>query len=77
MSSTREAPKLTDQAIAAAIQMKRETYKTIKRMSKVELTAYLYRVWRHGYDAGLKANAKAADENAEKAPSKADSRQEG
>ncbi|WP_298031585.1 hypothetical protein [uncultured Dysosmobacter sp.] len=77
MSNTRMVSKFTDQAVAAAAQMKREDYKAVKHMSKIELTAYLGRIWRRGYEAGLKAGAKAANENAEKAPSEADGRQEG
>ena len=36
-------------------QMRREDYKTIKHMDKVALAAYLSRVWKRGYDAGIKA----------------------
>ena len=53
MSNTRmvwlsEKSKFTDQAVAAAAQMKREDYKAVKHMSKIELTAYLGRIWRRG-----------------------------
>ena len=45
-------------------QMRRDDYRTVKHMNKVDLTAYLTRVWRRGYEAGLKAageTQKAAD----------------
>ncbi len=37
--------------------MKREDYKAIKHMDKEQLTAYLERVYRRGFDAGVKALA--------------------
>jgi len=37
--------------------MKREDYKAIKHMGKEQLTAYLARVYRRGYEAGVKALA--------------------
>ncbi len=37
--------------------MKREDYKAIKHMDKAQLTAYLERVYRRGFDAGVKAMA--------------------
>lgn len=38
-------------------QMKREDYKAVKHMDKAQLTAYLARVYRRGYEAGVKALA--------------------
>lgn len=35
--------------------MRREDYKAIKHMGKVELTDYLSRVYMRGYEAGQKA----------------------
>lgn len=35
--------------------LRREDYKAIKRMDKVQMTAYLQRVYRRGYDAGVAA----------------------
>lgn len=40
---------------ASANQLRREDYKTIKHMDKAQLTAYLQRVYRRGYDAGVAA----------------------
>ena len=37
------------------MQMKRDDYKAIKHMDKKQLTEYLSRVYRRGYEAGLKA----------------------
>lgn len=37
--------------------MKREDYKAIKHMDKAQLTAYLERVYRRGFDAGVRAMA--------------------
>lgn len=36
--------------------LKREDYKTIKRMDRKQMDEYLARVYRRGYDAGLKAS---------------------
>lgn len=38
--------------------MKREDYKVIKHMDKDQLTAYLTRVYRRGFDAGAAAMVK-------------------
>ena len=38
--------------------MKREDYKAIKHMDKDQLTAYLTRVYRRGFDAGAAAMVK-------------------
>lgn len=42
-----------------ANQLRREDYKTIKHMDKAQLTAYLQRVYRRGYDAGYQAAVKS------------------
>lgn len=47
------------------MQMKRDDYKAIKHMDKQQLTAYLTRLYRRGYEAGLKA---AAEQGAKAAP---------
>lgn len=39
------------------MEMKREDYKAVKHMDKAQLTAYLARVYRRGYEAGVKALA--------------------
>lgn len=39
------------------MQMKREDYKAIKHMDRAQLTAYLKRVYRRGFDAGVKTMA--------------------
>lgn len=41
----------------ATPQMKREDYKAVKHMDRATLTAYLSRIYRRGYEAGLKAGA--------------------
>jgi len=50
------------------MQMKREDYKAVKHMDKQQLTAYLQRVFKRGYEAGLKA---AAEQGAKAAPAPA------
>ena len=37
------------------VGIKRDDYKAIKRMDRIQLTEYLSRVWRRGYEAGKKA----------------------
>lgn len=59
MSKTRMVKKYTDEAIEQSLQISREDYKAVKHMDKVQLTAYLRRVFLRGYDAGVDA-AKAA-----------------
>lgn len=39
--------------------LRREDYKAIKHMDKAELTAYLERLWRRGYEVGYKAGVEA------------------
>lgn len=50
------------------MQIKRDDYRAIKKMNKPQLTAYLSRIWRRGYEEGLKANkitiSKSATEEA-------------
>ena len=33
--------------------LKRDDYKTIKHMNREDLTKYLYRIYRRGFDAGV------------------------
>jgi len=40
-----------------SIGIKRDDYKAIKRMDRIQLTEYLTRVWKRGYEAGKKAIA--------------------
>lgn len=35
--------------------MKREDYKAVKRMSREQMTKYLYAVWRRGFEAGVES----------------------
>lgn len=42
---------------AIRMQMKREDYKAVKHMDKQALTAYLQRLYRRGYEAGVRAMA--------------------
>lgn len=49
----------TDEAVKRAAEISREDYKTIKRMDKATLAAYLSRVWKRGYDAGYQAAVKS------------------
>lgn len=44
--------------VASVNQLRREDYKAIKHMDKAQLTAYLQRVYRRGYDAGYQAAVK-------------------
>lgn len=53
------------------MEMKREDYKAVKHMDKAQLTAYLARVYRRGYEAGVKTLASEM-KNASK-PKQADS----
>lgn len=39
------------------IGIKRDDYKAIKRMDRIQLSEYLTRVWKRGYEAGKKAIA--------------------
>lgn len=38
----------------SAVGIKREDYKAIKRMDRVQLSGYLQRVYRRGFEAGQK-----------------------
>ena len=42
----------TDEAVKRAAEISREDYKAIKHMNKVELTHYLSRIYKRGYEAG-------------------------
>lgn len=55
--------------------LKRADYKNIKAMNRTQLSDYLSRIWRRGYEAGLKSTVgniepppkkKASEENAER-----------
>lgn len=35
--------------------MKRDDYKAVKRMDRIEMSAYVERIYRRGYEAGFKA----------------------
>ena len=35
--------------------LKRDDYKTIKHMNREDLTKYLYRIYRRGFDAGVES----------------------
>ena len=39
------------------VGIKRDDYKAIKRMDRIQLSDYLIRVWKRGYEAGKKAIA--------------------
>ena len=61
MSELRTVQRFTDEAVERAKGIDREDYKRIKHMGKIELTAYLGRLYARGYDAGYKdAKAKFA-----------------
>ena len=38
-------------------QMKRDDYKAVKRMDRIQMTEYVKTVYKRGYDAGFKAAA--------------------
>lgn len=48
--------------------LKREDYKTIKHMNREDMTKYLYRVYRRGFEAGVKSVKGAVAERSD-APS--------
>lgn len=60
MSKPRMVKKYTDEAMKQSQQISREDYKAIKHMDKVQLTAYLQRVYHRGYMDGVAATAEAA-----------------
>lgn len=62
MSKTRMVKKYTDEAMKQSQQISREDYKAVKHMDKVQMTAYLQRVYRRGYEAGVAAAEAAAKE---------------
>lgn len=35
--------------------LKRDDYKTLKHMNREDLTKYLYRIYRRGFDAGVES----------------------
>ena len=64
MSEPRMGRRYDPEAVKMSGQMTREAYKMVKHMDKVQLTAYIGKVWSDGYQAGLTAAA----ENAANAP---------
>ena len=53
--------------------MKRDDYKAVKRMNREQMSAYLQRIYRRGYDAGIKSlTASKKKEVAAEQPSPAD-----
>lgn len=55
MSNPRTGRMYDPEAVKMSGQMTREAYKTVKHMDKVQLTAYIGKVWSDGYQAGLTA----------------------
>ncbi len=55
----------TDEAVAAAASLGRDEYKGIKSMNKIELVAYLHRVYRRGYEKGHEDGLREAQARAE------------
>lgn len=60
MAKMRTVKKYTDEAVKQSQQMSREDYKAIKHMDKIQLTAYMQRVYWRGYKAGVAAAEAAA-----------------
>ena len=63
MSNVRKALKYTDKAVSTMDKLSHDEYKRIKHMAKIDLIAYLSRVWNDGYEKGKNAGiaeAKAA-----------------
>ena len=46
---------VTTSTKAVSWMLRREDYKAIKRMDKPHMTEYLEKIYRRGYEAGLKA----------------------
>ena len=57
MAKTRMDKKYTGEVMKQAQQMSREDYKAVKHMDKVQMIAYLQRIYRRGYEAGVKPEA--------------------
>ena len=55
MGGVRTVRKYTEKAIEESALVKREDYKAIKHMDRVQLSHYLQLVYAKGYDAGLMA----------------------
>ena len=49
---TRTVQVYTDEAVKAASRMTHDDYKAIKHMSKIDLVAYLTRIYQRGFQAG-------------------------
>lgn len=58
------------------MQMKRDDYKAVKRMDRIQLSAYVERVYTRGYDAGLKAAATAPKSGSGAQPSPTENEQD-
>ncbi len=59
-SKPRMVKKYTGEAMELSQQISREEYKAIKRMDKVQLTAYLQRIYLRGCMDGVTATAETA-----------------
>lgn len=46
------AYRATDEAVKLADRLSHDEFKTVKHMGKIELAAYLHRVFKRGYDKG-------------------------
>ena len=55
----------TEDAIANADKLSRETFKAIKHMNKIELASFLDDVYRSGYKAGYEACQKSQQKKEE------------
>lgn len=55
MSKVVQVKRYSNKDIAAAAGIKREDYKAVKHMDRVQLAYYLGRIYRRGYEAGYKA----------------------
>lgn len=55
MSKTRTVRRYTDGSIEKSRTISRDTYKRVKHMDKVEMTAYLEALYAKGYEAGYNA----------------------
>ena len=62
MSNVRMAQKYTKKAVSTMDKLSHDEYKRIKHMPKLDLIAYLSRVWNDGYEAGRTAGIAEAKE---------------
>jgi len=49
---------MSDTNKTSAAVIKRDDYKAIRKMDRVQLSEYLSRVWKRGYAEGIKAYVK-------------------